>query len=58
MYINSQSFAQITESEIRALNPNTSFTVPFVPPAGYEYIFPAPVPTYNPITQYVVSDAP
>lgn len=34
-----------TESEIRALNPNTSFPTPFVAPEGYEVVFDTPCPT-------------
>ena len=58
MYINTTTLAQLTESEIRALNPNTSFPSPFVPPEGYEYVFPSPQPTYNPVTQRAQQTAP
>ena len=33
-----------TESEIKALNPNTSFPTPFVAPEGYEVVFDTPNP--------------
>ena len=33
-----------TESEIKALNPNTSFPQPFVAPSGYEVVFETPRP--------------
>jgi len=52
-YININTLAQITESEIRSLFPNTSFVQPFVPPDEYQYVFPTPQPTYNSISQYV-----
>jgi hypothetical protein len=58
MYINTQTLAQLSEQEIRALNPNTSYPLPFVPPVGYAYIFPAPQPTYNPVTQRVQAITP
>lgn len=34
-----------TESEIKALNPNTSFPTPFVAPSDYEVVFETPQPT-------------
>lgn len=45
-YINitSQQYP-ISEQEIRSLNPNTSFPLPFVAPEPYAYVFPAPQPT-------------
>lgn len=58
MYIHIQTLIQRTESEIRALNPNTSYPVPFVAPDGYAYVFPSPQPTYNPVTQRVQQTAP
>ena len=58
MYINTTTLMQLSESEIRALNPNTSYPVPFVPPTGYKYIFPAPQPTYDPVTQRVQAATP
>ena len=58
MYIHTQTLVQLSESEIRALNPNTSFPVPFVAPEGYAYIFPAPQPVHNPVTQRVQQTAP
>ncbi len=44
MYINTTSLTQHSESEIRSLNPNTSFGNPFVPPDEYAFVFPAPQP--------------
>ena len=58
MYINTQTLAQLSEQEIRALTPNTSYPVPFVAPDGYAYVFPSPQPTYNPVTQRVQQTAP
>ena len=42
MYIHTTNLTQHSEQDIRALFPNTSFPNPFVPPAEYVYIFPAP----------------
>lgn len=58
MYINTTTFQQCSESEIRAANPNTSFPSPFIPPDDYAYVFPAPRPTYNPVTQAVRETTP
>ena len=58
MYIHTQSQAQFSESEIRALNPNTSYPVPFPVPEGYAYVFPAALPAYNPVTQAVQQTTP
>lgn len=58
MYINLQSLTQVSESEIRALNPNVSYPVPFVEPEGYAYVFPSPLPVYDPVTQTVQLAAP
>ena len=57
-YLNITTQTQHTESEIRAANPNTSFPVPFTAPAGYAYIFPAPQPAYDPVTQRVQATTP
>ena len=58
MYIHTQTLIQRTESEIRALNPNTSYPVPFPVPEGYAYVFPAAQPVYNPVTQVVQQTVP
>jgi hypothetical protein len=43
MYIRlSDDAYPISESQIRAAYPNTSFSVPFSPPDGYANVFPAP----------------
>lgn len=48
----------ITEREIRAANPNTSFPEPFVAPDQYDWVFPSPQPAHDPITQRVAEIAP
>ena len=58
MYINTQTLAQLSEQEIRALNPNTSYPVPFPVPEGYAYVFPTAQPVYNPVTQTVQQTTP
>jgi hypothetical protein len=58
MYIHIQTLIQRTESEIRALNPNTSYPVPFPVPEGYAYVFPTAQPVYNPVTQAVQQTTP
>ena len=58
-YINITTFAYpVSERDIRALNPNTSFATPFVAPAEYAFVFPAPQPTHDPITQWAQETAP
>lgn len=51
MYINTQTMQRVSEGEIRAAFPNTSFAVPFSPPDGYAVLFNSPVPSYDPKTQ-------
>lgn len=48
----------ISDQEIRKLYPNTSFPVTFQAPEDYAYVFPAPIPSYDPITQYYIEVAP
>ena len=48
----------VSESNIRAAHPNTSFPVPFVAPEGYMFVFPAPQPEFNPVTQRVQETTP
>ncbi len=57
MYINTTTLAQLTEQEIRALNPNTSYPVPFPVPDGYAVVFPAPA-VYDPVTQIATPATP
>lgn len=57
-YINTQTLQVQTENEIRTLNPNTSFPVPFVPPPLYSLVFPSPQPQYNPVTEVVLEVEP
>lgn len=47
-----------SESEIRAMHPNTSFTAPFIPPDLYAYVFPYPIPAHDPVTQRVQQITP
>ena len=49
----------ISEADIRAAFPNTSFTVPFKAPDEYEVVFITPQPTVdNPVLQFVREVAP
>lgn len=57
-YIHAATLTQHSEQDIRAAHPNTSFPQPFVPPDQYAYVFPAPQPAYNPVTQSVREIAP
>lgn len=58
-YINTEtSQYPISEQEIRFAHPNTSFPIPFAPPDGYAWVFPAPQPTFDPITHGVREIAP
>lgn len=50
MYINTDTNQYpVSENEIRATHPNTSFPVPFTPPDGYTWVFPRPQPTFDPV---------
>ena len=58
-YINVTTSAYpLSEREIREAHPNTSFADPFQAPGGYAWVFPAPAPTYDHITQFVREIAP
>lgn len=58
-YINTTNNAYpVYESAIRAEYPNTSFAEPFLPPEEYAWVFPAPAPAYDAITQYPREAAP
>ena len=48
----------VGEYNIRLMNPNTSFPVPFVPPEDYEPVFPLPKPSHDSITHFVRELAP
>ena len=48
----------MSERDIREAHPNTSFADPFKAPDDYAWVFPAPAPTYDPITQVVREIAP
>lgn len=52
MYINTKTKQYpITESEIRAVNSNTSYPHPFPVPDGYAVVFQTPQPSYDPVIQ-------
>ena len=57
-YINLTAQIQLTESEIRSANPNTSFGNPFTAPEGYALVFPVPQPEHNPVLQKVQETQP
>ena len=53
-YLNTTTNAYpVSEAEIRAEFPQTSFGTPFVAPEPYRWVFPAPRPDHNAFTQYV-----
>lgn len=59
MYINTQTLQYpVSEADIRAEYPNTSFPVPFVPPEHYEPVLEGPTPAYDQITHYHVEVQP
>ena len=41
----------VSQTQIRAENPNTSDPASFPTPEGYKVVFPAPKPSYNEVTQ-------
>lgn len=59
-YINTETNQYpVSEADIRAANPNTSFSSPFQAPEPYAVVFIAPVPTVdNPILQFAREIAP
>jgi hypothetical protein len=59
MYINKLSLQYpITEQEIRAEMPNTSFPVPFQAPENYAPVFATPQLDYDPVTQMLRTTTP
>lgn len=48
----------VTELDIRAECPRTSFATPFFAPDGYEWVFPSPMPAYDALTQVLREVAP
>lgn len=59
MFINTETLQYpVSEQDIKAANPNASFPVPFVAPDPYSWVFPAPQPAYDPISQVVREIAP
>lgn len=58
-YINIETKAYpVSEQEIRAQFPNTSFPTPFQAPEGYAPVLESPVPTYDPMTEGYREGAP
>lgn len=59
MYINIETNEYpISEYDIKSLNPNVSFSIPFRPPEQYAEVFPSPKPSYNQIIENVIEIAP
>ena len=48
----------VSETQIRQLYPNVSFPRPFVAPAEYSMVFPAPPAAYDSMAQFAVEVAP
>jgi len=48
----------VSQTQIRAENPNTSYPASFPTPEGYAVVFPAPAPTCDPITEIAREVAP
>jgi hypothetical protein len=48
----------LSENDIRALLPSTSFAQPFNPPEPYVWVFPTPQPAHDVVTQAVREIAP
>lgn len=58
-YIDTQTAAYpVSESEIRAAFPNTSFPTPFVPPDRYKFVFQTPRPSFDAVTETARETAP
>lgn len=58
-YINTNTKAYpVSERDIRAMNPNTSFATPFLAPEEYALVFAAPAPDHDPIKEMVREIAP
>lgn len=59
MYINTTTLQYpLSERDIRAGFPDTSFPVPFAAPEGYAWVFPAPAPAHDSVIQYAREIAP
>jgi hypothetical protein len=59
MYIDTYTLSYpLTETEIKTLNPNISFTKPFVAPAQYVVVKPTPQPSYDAETECIRESAP
>lgn len=58
-YINKTSGEYpVSEAQIRLAYPNTSFPVPFQAPEEYSFVFQAPQPTFDALTQSVREGTP
>ena len=58
-YINTETNEYpVSEAAIRAAHPNVSFPDPFVPGAGYAWVFPQSQPAHDPLSQTVAEGAP
>ena len=58
-YINTETLQYpVSEREIRALFPNTSFPAIFAPPEGYALVFDAPQPEFDATEFIAVQDTP
>lgn len=59
MYINTATLQYpLSERDVRAAFPNTSFPEPFPCPDGYAVVFTAPAPACDPVLQYTRETAP
>jgi hypothetical protein len=59
MYINTQTTQYpMSERDIKALYPNTSFSEPFQAPEPFAWVFPAPQPTFSAVTHSTREAAP
>jgi hypothetical protein len=59
MYINTETNQYpLSASDIRSENPNTSFPSPFVPSSKYQWVFPTPQPTFDPVIEVAIETTP
>lgn len=59
MYINTTTYQYpLSERDIRAAYPNTSFPTPFMAPDGYAWVFPTPSPDHNAVIEYTREVSP
>ena len=48
----------ISENDIKSSHPNVSFPTIFTPPDRYKFVFPTPIPNYNPAFQRLIEKTP